>query len=216
MSEKTPLADALAKLREAASPEGRVLYDAMVKQLVESGAMDQALAPGDAFPDFQLASADGRFVTLRSVLANGVAVFTFYRGAWCPWCSAQLKALARIAPEIKARGATLVAITPEAGGAALRTKIDRELDFEIVCDLDNTLAFECGIVFKVPEAVKAAYLSKGLDLSRIYGNNNWFLPTPATYVVGGDGRIAHAYVNPDFRYRLEPAELLRQLGAMKA
>jgi peroxiredoxin len=210
-NDKTPLADTLAKLRDQASASGRALYDEMVKHLVDTGATAKALRAGDRFPAFQLASAEGRLVTLRDLLARGPAVIAFYRGAWCPWCSAQLKALARAAPEISALGATLVAVTPEAGGTALRTKVDRELDYEILCDLDNTLAFECGIVFRVPDAVKAAYMAKGLDLARLYGNDNWFLPTPATYIGGRDGIIAHAYVNPDFRYRLEPAELLRLL-----
>ena len=67
----------------------------------------------------------------------------------------------------------------------------------------------------MPDDVRQAYLAKGLDLSRIYGNDHWFLPVPATYVVAADGVIAHAYVNPDFRYRLEPGEILNALKALK-
>lgn len=37
------------------------------------------------------------------------------------------------------------------------------------------------------------------------------LPIPATYVVGQDGVIALAFVDPDYRNRLEPAEILRAL-----
>ena len=215
MSERNSLGETLAELRKGASAKGRALYDQLVKHLVDSGAIADALKEGDRLPEFQLASADGRFVRSEELLAKGAAVITFYRGAWCPYCSAELNALAEIAPQISAAGATLVAITPEAGGAALRTKIDRGLDFEILCDLDNTLALECGLLFRVPDDVREAYMSKGLDLSRIYGNGNWFLPTPATYVVDPDGVIAHAYVNPDFRYRLEPGEILQALSALK-
>jgi peroxiredoxin len=34
---------------------------------------------------------------------------------------------------------------------------------------------------------------------------------PATYVVAPDGMIQHAYVNPDFRDRMDPATILDAL-----
>ena len=213
MAAKT-LAEALAAIRDKASARGREVYDKLVKQLTESGATVGALKEGDAFPDFQLASADGRFVRRADLLAQGPAVVSFYRGAWCPYCSAELNALAEVAPQIRAVGATLTAITPEAGGTALRTKVDRGLDFEILCDLDNTLALECGLMFPVPDDIRAAYMERNIDFVRIYGNDAWLLPTPATYIVRRDGVIAMAYVNPDFRYRLEPGEIVKALAAL--
>jgi peroxiredoxin len=98
---------------------------------------------------------------------------------------------------------------------ALRTKIDRGLDFEILCDLDNTLALECGLMFPVPDEIRAAYMERNIDFVRIYGNEAWLLPTPATYIVRQDGVIASAYVNPDFRYRLEPAEIVKALATLR-
>ncbi|MBL9098628.1 MAG: AhpC/TSA family protein, partial [Alphaproteobacteria bacterium] len=35
----------------------------------------------------------------------------------------------------------------------------------------------------------------------------------ATYIVAEGGKIAHAYVNPDFRERLDPAEIVAKLSA---
>jgi len=209
------LAERLADVRAQMSARSNQLYDALVKHLVESGAMEGALNDGDAFPDFQLASADGRFVRLVDVLKNGPAVISFYRGAWCPYCSAELAALAEVEPKIRALGATLVAITPEASGTALRTKVDRRLDFEILCDLDNVLAMECGIVFPVPDDLRKAYVSIGRDFCAIYGNDAWMLPTPATYIVRKDGVIARAYIDPDFRHRMEPSEILKTLESLR-
>jgi peroxiredoxin len=214
MAKKT-LAEELAAIRDKASARGRDAYDKLVKQLTESGAIEGALKEGDAFPDFQLASADGRFVRRADLLAHGPAVISFYRGAWCPYCSAELNALAEIAPQIRAAGATLAAITPEAGGTALRTKVDRGLAFEILCDLDNTLALECGLMFPVPDDIRALYMERSIDFVRIYGNDAWLLPTPATYIVRRDGVIVSAYVNPDFRYRLEPTEIVKALAALR-
>jgi len=212
--DKKSLAERLAEIRARARARSTALYDALVKKLTDSGAMEGALREGAMFPDFQLASAEGRFVRRADVLAGGPAVISFYRGAWCPYCSAELNALAEVTSDVQAAGARLVAITPEAGGTALRTKVDRGFGFEILCDLDNILAAECGLVFPVPDDVRQAYIENKLDLALINGNDGWMLPTPATYVVRRDGVIAKAYINPDFRHRLEPAEILTALKAL--
>jgi peroxiredoxin len=209
------LADRLAAIRDKASARGRAAYDALVKQLIESGATTGAPKAGDTFPDFQLPNTDGRFVTRDTLLARGPAVLCFYRGVWCPYCSEELNALADVAPHIRAAGATLAAITPEAGGTPLRTKVDRGFDFDILCDLDNVLALECALVFPVPDDVRELYLERGIDFVRIYGNDAWMLPTPATFILRPNGVIASAYVNPDFRYRLEPAEILKTLQTLR-
>src|SRR5207237_9040016 len=112
---------------------------------------------------------------------------------------------------IRGSGAMLVAVTAEAGGEAIRTKFERQFDFEILCDLDNGLALECGLVFRLTPEVQKAYLDSNLDLPKLYGNTSWFLPIPATYVIDRTGTVRDAYVNPDFRYRLDPAAILASI-----
>ena len=43
----------------------------------------------------------------------------------------------------------------------------------------------------------------------------WFLPIPATYVVASDGRVVAAHVDPDFRKRMEPADIVAALVALR-
>ena len=216
MNKQLSLTEVLASLRDKASPKWRSLYDALVQHLVDEGAANDALKVGDKIPDFMLASAEGHFVRSADLLAKGPVVLSFYRGRWCPYCSAELDALNAVASRVRDSGATLVAITAEAGGEAIRTKFERKFDFEILCDLDNGLALECGLVFKVTPEVQAAYLERNLDLAKIYGNTSWFLPIPATYVVDAGGIIREAYVNPDFRYRLDPAAIMTAIERLKA
>lgn len=206
--------DKLSRMREEEDDFWRGLYDRMVRHLIDSDVAGDALREGAVFPDFQLASADGRFVRRADVLGQGPAVISFYRGAWCPYCSAELNALAEAAPAIVKAGATLATISPEAGGAALRTKVERHLPFEILCDLDNVLAMECGLVYPVSDEIRNVYVAEGLDLSRVYGNDAWMLPIPATYIVRKDGVIAKAFVDPDFRHRLDPQEILATLATL--
>lgn len=197
----------LAEIRAAASEPLDTLNDELVKRLLAADTALFALKVGDPCPDLSLPSAEGRFVRLRAMLDQGPLVISFYRGQWCPYCSAELEALHKAEPGLRLRGARLIAITPESGGVALRVKRDRGFDFDILCDLDNGAALTFGLVYRLPAGLESLFRSAGFDLAKVYDNESWFLPIPATYVIGRDGIIAHAYVNPDFRYRLDPSKI---------
>ena len=43
------------------------------------------------------------------------------------------------------------------------------------------------------------------------GSDGWFVPLPATFVVGRGGRVVARHVDPDFRQRMEIEEILKAL-----
>jgi peroxiredoxin len=47
--------------------------------------------------------------------------------------------------------------------------------------------------------------------SHAQGNDAWFLPIPATFVVGTDGTIKSRFVDPDYRKRMEIEDLIASL-----
>ena len=53
------------------------------------------LRPGDPFPALTVALAEGRALRLPDALAGHYGVVLFYRGSWCPYCNAQLRAFQR-------------------------------------------------------------------------------------------------------------------------
>ena len=53
------------------------------------------LHPGDAFPELTLTVPGGKTVTVPETFAGQFGVVLFYRGAWCPYCNAQLRAFQR-------------------------------------------------------------------------------------------------------------------------
>jgi peroxiredoxin len=53
------------------------------------------LHPGDPFPTLTVALAEGRTLRLPDALAGHYGVVLFYRGSWCPYCNAQLRAFQR-------------------------------------------------------------------------------------------------------------------------
>lgn len=209
------LDDKLKAIRDRSKPEGKKRYDDLIARLRQSGALDNALKTGETFPDFALPNAAGRIVTRANVLAGGSAVIVFDRGAWCPYCTLVLSELAKFAPELRAAGATIVAVTPEVGGGAARIKAQCGIDFDVLSDVDNVLGMECGLVFPVPDDIRRAYIGAGIDLEQINGNDMWLLPAPAAFVVAKDTTVKQAFVDIDFRYRVEPAEILKAVRAFR-
>jgi len=208
------LKQTLAGIRARGSEPLNTLNDELVSRLLAAETALHALKVGDACPDIALPSAEGRFVRIRELLDQGPLVISFYRGQWCPFCSAELEALHNAEPAIMSMGARLIAITPEAGGVALKVKRERGFGFDILCDLDNGAALTFGLVFRLPAELEELFRGASFDLAKVYDNESWFLPIPATYIVGRDGIIAHAYVNPDFRHRLDPEEIMRVVSEL--
>ena len=86
------------------------------------------------------------------------------------------------------------------------------MDFDVLCDVDSVLAMQCGVIFPVSDELRAGYLARGIDLEKLYGNDSWMLPAPATFVVRKDAKVARVSLDSDFRYRLEPSEILKYLA----
>ena len=65
-----------------------------------------------------------------------------------------------------------------------------------------------GLAFRVDDELNEKYLSYDIDLERASGEDHHVLPAPATYIIGTDGVINFAYINPDYKVRLHPDVLL--------
>ena len=100
-----------------------------IKELTSSGQLDRVTKVGALAPGFALKDSDGQVVKSAELLKRGPLVVTFYRGAWCPYCNLDLKALQGTLPDILSRGATLVAISPQ--NAANSRKSIRQHDITL-------------------------------------------------------------------------------------
>lgn len=192
-------------------PEMWDAYGTLVRDLKANRMTEASVKAGVRIPDFALPNTEGMIVSASGLLARGPVVVSFFRGGWCPYCTLELAALQGALPEIERLSATLVAITPDTGSALMAAKRDNRLGYEVLSDVDLGVGLAFGIIFRVPDAIRALYLRLGIDLSERHGNDAWFLPLPATYVVATDGIIRHAELEPDFKQRMEPAEILQVL-----
>lgn len=90
----------------------------------------KALSPGDAFPTTHIAVADGT-LNLPEALAGSYAVVLFYRGSWCPYCSAQLAAFERAEPQLTEAGIKVVALSVDDAQTTAELVRKRHLSFPV-------------------------------------------------------------------------------------
>jgi peroxiredoxin len=209
---KSRLAALCAARKEIAA--WNAAYEDAVAELNRSGFLQHAIKEGEPFPDFVLPSAEGKLVSLASVLAHGPVVISFFRGEWCPFCRLMLTALAEALPQIEAAGASLLALTPETGGFPLLMKRDSNVHFEVLSDVDCGVGLAAGIIFRMPKLYRARLESVGINVPERHGNSAWFIPVPATFIVNQDGLIAWRFVDADFTHRAEPADIIKAVQSL--
>lgn len=192
-------------------PEIAVIYQKLVDHLeaLVSGAVGPAV--GDLMPDFLLPDQNGQLVSLENLLVAGPVVLSMNRGHWCPYCRLDLRALAQIEPHIRRLGAQIVSIMPEKAQYTKRAIADNDFPFPILTDIDLGYALSLGLVFWVGADVKKLYSELGLDLAVFQGNQSYFLPIAAKFIVGRDGIVKAREVNINFRERMEPSDIIAAL-----
>lgn len=83
------------------------------------------LENGQGFPSLILPKVGGGTLALPDDLAGGFAAVLIYRGAWCPYCAAQLAAFSRAKPALDHVRARVVALSvdDEPTSAALADRL---------------------------------------------------------------------------------------------
>ncbi len=205
------LAEFQAGFKQRAPAERVATMEAATAQLRASGIESTALQVGAELPALTLPDATGKPVDFRALNAIGPLVVVFYRGGWCPYCNLELREWQRLLPQLRARGATLVAISPQTPDNSLSTAEKNELAFPVLSDSGLAAAKAFGIAFTLSPELVALYANVGNDLPTLNGNGQWVLPIPATYLIDAGGRVAFAHVESDYRQRAEPQDVLERL-----
>jgi peroxiredoxin len=214
-----PLKDQLAEYRDGwfkrVPADRQAIMERHIAQL-RDGLAKKALKAGDRAPAIVLGNVHGKTVDVGAQLKSGPVVVTFYRGGWCPYCNFELRAFQQILPDIKAAGASLVAISPEKPDDTLTTAQKNSLSFEVLSDVGQEVGRAFGLVYQFSDELKTAYNGFGLDIPVKNGADEWALPISATYVIDRDGMIIYAYTDPDYRDRADPLDVLKVLKQQPA
>jgi peroxiredoxin len=107
--------------------------------------------------------------------------------------------------------ARLVAVSPRVPEKNAEVKRDNRLGFPVLSDPGNAYARQLGLVFTLPDDVRAIYESFGIVLPDFNGDDSWKLPIPARLVLDGRGVIRSIEADPDYTRRPEPEATLEVL-----
>lgn len=208
------LADQVAAIAGVAPSPVLQAFDDSVAEVAASGIAGTAISVGDQAPTFTLPDVNGSEVTLADLLAVGPVVVSFYRGDWCPYCNLELRALQAVLADITAAGASLVAISPQTPDESLSTAEKADLHFNVLSDVGSDVSRRYGLVYTVDATMRDVLAGFGNDLTKINGTDTWELPIPATYVIAIDGTVTYAFVDPDYRHRSEPVDVVAAVRAL--
>ena len=115
---------------------------------------------------------------------------------------------------LKEQGTTLIAITPQLAEAS-RSLIEKQrITFDLLSDPGNDYATKLGLRFKLPDDLKAVYLSFGNDLAVRNGEGSCPLPMPRSVVIDRGGIVRAADVDPDYQFRPEPQKTVDDVMAL--
>jgi len=152
-----------------------------------------SLRVGSPLPDFRLESMDGHIVSSESFKAKP-HLLLFYRGNWCPFCTAQVEELAAAYQRMEKVGISVVLISPQSikKNQALAARFDVPMVF--LRDRDNTAAKQLGILHEWGTPMGMQVLGYGSDT---------VLPT--VILTNEKGMILFSDQTDNYRVRPEPA-----------
>ena len=196
-------------------PEFAKAYDELVERLnmIDQGLVGPGL--GELMPEFNLPDENGQLISLASLLRFGPVVISINRGHWCPYCKLELRSLAAIHGEIAQLGAGVISIMPDGAQFTGDYVAQNDLPFPVLSDIDLGYSLLLGLIFWVGPELQRLYKEAGVELEKYHGNQGYFLPMAAKFIVGCDGRVKARQVNIEFRERMEPQALIATLRRLR-
>lgn len=162
--------------------------------------------------DFKAKDQSGVEVSLKEIRKKGPVVVIFYRGNWCPYCSKELSRFQDSLQYITAKGAQVIAITPEANEGITKTIEKTKAVFPILYDEDMKIAKAYQVAYEVDERTLGRYKSFGNDLLEINRQKQKaYLPVPAVYILNKEGSVTYRFFNEDYKKRPSVKDILEEI-----
>src|SRR3974377_1737350 len=89
-----------------------------------------------------------------------------------------------------------------------------DLPFPVLSDIDLGYSLSLGLIFWVGAAIRKLYEEVGVKLEKYHGNQGYFLPIVAKFIVGRDGLVKARQLNTEFRERMAAEEKISGRGAL--
>ncbi len=157
---------------------------------------NRALAVGQPLPRFELETEDGRTVDSSSFLGKPLLLL-FYRGNWCPLCTAQIREVAGQYRELAARDVQVVLASPQPHRNTRQLANKYDVPFHFLVDTDHKASKRLGIFAKDG-------LPAGLQVLGYSSDTVW----PTVIMTDANGMILFADLTDNYRVRPEPDAFL--------
>ncbi|PKL10105.1 MAG: alkyl hydroperoxide reductase [Spirochaetae bacterium HGW-Spirochaetae-7] len=170
------------------------------------------LSVGSMVTDFSAVDLYGQSWSLYAALEKGPVAVIFYRGQWCPVCNAHLKKLQDGLASIQAKGAMVVAVSPERSEFLKRTQEKTGAEFALLYDEGYRISDLFDLTFMPDSKARFMYNTVlGAKLKTANTDDSERLPIPATYIIGTDRMVAWRHFDPDYKKRSSIEEILAHL-----
>lgn len=145
------------------------------------------LRPGDTFPQLTLTVPGGNAIQVPDWFAGDYGVLLFNRGAWCPYCTAQLRAFQRASDSL----------------AESRTRVAAMW----VDDERTTEAFTAknGVIFPLGHSADARAIA---ELTGAFVNEDPLFLQSTGFVLGPQGRVIVSVYSSGAIGRLVPEDVI--------
>jgi peroxiredoxin len=145
------------------------------------------LQPNDQFPLITITPPAGAALELPDALRGGFGVVLFFRGAWCPYCNAQLRAFQRAQGRLSELDIKVVALSVD-DEATTRELIDRH-----------------GLTFPVGHSADARAVAQ--ETGAFLNEDPLYLQSTG-FVLGPDGRVIVSVYSSGAIGRLAPEDIV--------
>ena len=117
------------------------------------------LDAGDRFPPLELTLTDGRQLTVPSGLDSPYTVVLVNRGAWCPYCVAQLRGFQAGLAKLAEEGIAVVSLSADLRDQALAMVAEHRLQFPVAYGASvDRVAETLGVYHELASPSRPAHL----------------------------------------------------------
>lgn len=183
-------------------------------QTYKTVAEVKGLPVGSKVSKFTATDQNGKTFDLSKAIKKGPVVLLFYRGQWCPVCNRHLSNLQDSLSQIYAKGATVIAVSPEKQEYLEKTASKTKATFTLLHDRSYRISEAFDVVFK-PTGKEISLYNERLkaNIDNAHSDNSQRLPVPATFIINRKGIIVWRHFNSDYRVRASVKEILDHIPA---
>ena len=178
-----------------------------------TAVVPEGLPEGSKAPLFEGTDQNNYIIRLSDQLKKGPVVLIFYRGYWCPVCNKYLNQFQQDIEQILQKGASVIAVSPEQNDGVDKTISKNNLTFSILSDQGYKIMDAYDVRFLVTDGYSGKIKTfLGTSIAENNNDEKPYLPIPATYIIGQDGRIKKTFFDQNYKNRPTVEEIVKYLN----